>query len=61
MIPNLVAKELTFQKLLLSVKKEDTMLALQTNFLKAKKVVLLEASLGKLLTGFWADREYTPR
>jgi hypothetical protein len=25
------------------------------------KMVLLEASLGKLLTGFWADREYTPR
>lgn len=24
-------------------------------------MVLLEASLGKLLTGFWADREYTPR
>lgn len=31
-------------------------------FLRAEeKVVLLEASLGKLLTGFWADRESTPR
>lgn len=28
-------------------------------FLRAEKVVLLEASLGKLLTGFWADREST--
>lgn len=31
LIPHLVAKELTFQKLPLSVKKEDTMLALQTS------------------------------